>query len=80
MTKQIIYEHDYTSPDHEIIIKLKSDDFDWVDPVQEIWYENNTLFVDNGRGIYDYKVKDIEDFNIRPYNPENIFDYKGGNL
>ncbi|AGG58018.1 hypothetical protein VPBG_00246 [Vibrio phage helene 12B3] len=80
MTKQTIFTHEFATPDHEIIIKLKSDDFDWIDPIDEVWINNNTLYVDNGRGVYDYKISDIVDYNIREYNSENIYDYQGGNL
>lgn len=80
MTKQTIFTHEYLNPDHEIIIKLKSEDFDWCDPIDEVWIDNNTLYVDNGLGVYDYKLTDIVDYNIRPYSPDNIFDYQGGNL
>jgi len=79
MIKQV-YTHDYTDPDHELILKRKDGDFDWIDPIQSVWIDNGTLFVDNGRGEYEYQLKDIEDFNIREYNPEDIFDYQGGNL
>ncbi|CAH9014817.1 conserved hypothetical protein [Vibrio phage 501E54-1] len=80
MPKQIIYTKDFDEPDHEIILKLKSDDFDWVDPIQKVYIEDGILTVDNGRGVYDYVVAEIEDYKIREYSPENIFDYKGGNL
>ena len=80
MIKQTIYTHDYFDPDHEIIIKLKSDDFDWIDPIDEVWIDNGTLYVDNSRMVYEYKISDIVDYNIREYSSDNIFDYQGGNL
>ena len=67
-------------PDHEIIIKYKTDNYDWIDPIQEVWVEGDTLYVDNGRYIYDYKLSELVDYNIRPYDSENPFDYQGNNL
>ena len=80
MTKLTIFEEEYFQPDHEIIIKYKTDDFDWIDPLQEVYIEDGVLFVDNGRGVYEYILSEIEDYKIRVYSPEDIFDYKGGNL
>lgn len=80
MTKQIIFTGDFSEPDHEIIIKLKCGAFDWIGPLHDVWIDNGTLYVDNGRGVYDYKISDIVDYNIREYNSENIYDYQGGNL
>ena len=81
MTKQAIFTRvNYSEPDHEIIIKLKSDDFDWIDPITDVWVDNGTLYVDNGHYIYDHLLSDIEDYNIREYSSENIYEYQGGNL
>ncbi len=80
MTKQVIYTKDYNEPDHEIIIKGKDDVYDWVDPLQEVYIEYDTLTVNNGCGVYEYILSEIEDYNIREYSSEDIFDYKGGNL
>ncbi len=80
MTKQVIFEEDYVQPEHEIIIKYKTDDFDWIDPLKEVYIEGGVLFVDNGRGVYEYILSEIEDYKIREYSSEDIFDYKGGNL
>ena len=79
MTKQTIFTHEFGTPDHEIIIKLKSDDFDWIDPLTDVWIDNGTLYVDNGHYTYDYLLSDIEDYNIREYSSEGIYDYQGGN-
>ena len=75
-----VYSHDWGEPDHEIIIKNKGDTFDWIDPLQRVWILDGTLFVDNGRGVYEYILSDLVDYNIREYNPDNIYDYQGGNL
>lgn len=80
MNKQTIYDHNYLDTDHEIILKLRGEVFEWVDPVREIWIDNNTLYVDNGLHTYDYSLPDIIDYNIRPYSCEDIYDYQGGNL
>ena len=81
MTKQTIFTcESFPDIDHEIIIKLKSDDFDWIDPLTDVWVDNDTLYVDNGHYAYDYLLSDIEDYNIREYSSENIYDYQGGNL
>ena len=82
MTKQTIFTLNPYFPDidHEIIIKLKSDDFDWIDPITDVWIDNDTLYVDNGHYTYNHLLSDIVDYNIREYNSENIYDYQGGNL
>lgn len=80
MSKQVIYEHDHNTPNHEIIIGLKCGALDWIDPIQEVWYEGNTLHVDNGYNIYTHDIEDMIDFKIREYVNENIGDYHGGNL
>ncbi len=81
MTKQTIFTREsFPDIDHEIIIKLKCGAFDWIDPIDEVWIANNTLYVDNGRYTYDHLLSDIEDYNIREYSSENIYDYQGGNL
>lgn len=75
MTKQALFTSDYLQPEHEIIIKFKSDDLEWIDPLEEVWIEEGKLFVSNPYNTYDYKLSDIVDFNIRVYSSENIWDY-----
>lgn len=79
MIKQI-YIHDHSGPDYELILKLKNGNYDWIDPIQSVLTNEGILFVDNGRHVYEYILKDIEDFNIREYSSEDIFEYQGGNL
>lgn len=47
---------------------------------KKIWVDSEKLYVDNDHYTYNYLLSDIEDYNIREYSSEGIYDYKGGNL
>ena len=74
----LIFERTDWSIDHEIIIKFKNDKFDWIDPIVTVYEDDDKLIVENGNGYtYDYVLDDVEEYRIRVYSSEDIYDVEG---
>ncbi len=61
----------------ECVIEFKNGERDWIDPVmyEDIRSENGLLIVEGFTGdIYEYSLKDIDKWCVRPYSEETTYD------
>lgn len=54
----------------EFVVEFKDGTRDWIDPVESIVIDDNTLVVDG----WDYNLEDVDKWTIRPYTPETTYD------
>ena len=60
----------------EFVVKLKSGKYDWIDPVDEVYWIGPLLVVKAMTGYkYPYELKDIDQWVVREYDEENIFPF-----
>lgn len=60
----------------ECVIEFKNGERDSIDPVwhEDIRVENDTLIVEGFTYTYEYPLKDIDKWCIRPYSEETTYD------
>lgn len=62
---------------YEFVVEFKNGKRDWVDPVDEVWEEGQTLFVKALEGYgytYEYDKSLVDKWVVRPYDPETTFE------
>lgn len=58
----------------EFVVEFKDGTRDWVDPVDEVFYNDVRLAIYSRSFLYEYATKDIDKWTIRPYAPETTYD------
>lgn len=60
---------------NEFVVLFKDGSRDWVDPVEEVWEDDQILFVENTSGqVYEYAKSNVTRWVVRPYSRETTYD------
>lgn len=59
---------------NEFVVLLKNGSMDWVDPVNEVWEDDNFIYVNNHSYTYEYVKTEVVKWLVRPYFKETTSD------
>lgn len=55
--------------DHnEFVVEYKDGTRDWIDPVEEVWEDNEYVYASNYKYEYKYLVTLVDKWVVRPYS------------
>ena len=59
---------------NEFVVEFKDGSMDWVDPVSELWEDDEKIYVNNHSFTYEYDKSSISKWVVRPYNSDTTYD------
>lgn len=61
---------------NEFMVEFKDGTRDWVDPVESIREDDYMIYVRSAHGfIYEFSKADVNDWILRPYDPETTYEW-----